>query len=331
MSGKTIGIIIIGCLLVSAGPLWAGGRADEKAKDQLLRIYLLREVAIESNVPSLGQIGIIRGEESLVAKASKIVLGRISVPGQEVTIDRVVVLSRLACNGIPASRVKLTGAEKIRVRQQGQIIRGGEFVDLARSFFDRNPPAGSICQSEMIRGPKDLILEGARKDIKLLPRLVRSAVPNQARIQIAVIAGGKEIGRREVSFRFKYNSHRVVTLVEVPAGAVISPENVKVEKTVSNYPEPANWAVPYGLVAKRRLPVNTVIRSNMVGPVKPPIVVKRNQNVVIRIDAGGLVVTAMGRSVEEGRAGEYIRVRNVDSQRIILAKVNKDGTVEPVF
>jgi flagella basal body P-ring formation protein FlgA len=35
--------------------------------------------------------------------------------------------------------------------------------------------------------------------------------------------------------------------------------------------------------------------------------------------------------MQEGRAGEYIKVRNLDSQRMILAKVNEDGTVEPIF
>jgi flagella basal body P-ring formation protein FlgA len=39
----------------------------------------------------------------------------------------------------------------------------------------------------------------------------------------------------------------------------------------------------------------------------------------------------MGQTVEEGSTGEYVRVRNVDSQRIILARVNEDGTVEPVL
>lgn len=326
MSSRTISIIMVVCLLVAAS-----GEAEVEEKDYGLRIYLPREIAIESDVPSLGQIGIIHGEESLVAKASKIVLGRISVPGQEVTIDRMVVLSRLACNGIPASKVRLTGAKEIKVRRQGQIIRGDEFAELARSFLGKSAFASSVCRAELARAVKDLIFEGTRKDIRLFPRLVKSSVPNQAKIQIAVLANGKEIGTRDVGFRLKYNSRRVVTLVDIPAGAVISPENVKIEKHVSDYPEPANWTLPYGLVARRRLAAKSVVRSSMVEPVKPPVVVKRNQNVVIRIDMYGLVITAMGKTMQDGRAGEYIRVRNVDSQRIILAKVSKDGTVEPVF
>jgi len=69
----------------------------------------------------------------------------------------------------------------------------------------------------------------------------------------------------------------------------------------------------------------------MVGQVKHEPIVKRNQNVIIRIDRLGLEVTAIGKTMQQGIAGEYIKVRNVDSQRIILAKVNEDGTVEPVF
>ena len=333
MSGKTVNIVVITSLLASIqfGRAAANNKTKGLQKDSALRIYLPREVTIKDDAIKLGQVSIIRGKESLVAKASEIALGRISVPGQKIVVARSVVLSRLACNGIPASKVTLTGAEKITVKQQEHIINGGEFVELASSFLKKNPPAGSVCQMNPIRIPKDLVLPGVSKDIKLSTRLARSSAGNQAKVQIAVLADGKEIGVREVTFRLKYNCRRVVTLVELGAGAVINAENVKIEKSVSNYPEPAGWRPPYGLVTRRKLPANTVIRPDMIGPVKPAVVVGRNQRVVIRIERPGLLVTAIGKAMQDGRAGEYIKVRNVDSQRIILAKVNEDGTVEPIF
>ncbi|NQT03198.1 MAG: hypothetical protein HQ580_14315, partial [Planctomycetes bacterium] len=105
MSNKKANIILIMCLLLSVN-----SKADNTKKDSALQIYLPREITIKDNHLSLGQIGIIRGNESLAAKASKIALGRISVPGQKIVIDREMVLSRLVCNGIPASKVTLTGA-----------------------------------------------------------------------------------------------------------------------------------------------------------------------------------------------------------------------------
>ena len=39
----------------------------------------------------------------------------------------------------------------------------------------------------------------------------------------------------------------------------------------------------------------------------------------------------MGKTMADGRVGETIKVRNVDSNRIVLCKVRADGSVEPLL
>jgi flagella basal body P-ring formation protein FlgA len=324
--------IFVACALMSCS-LFCGASANsgtsDLQSDSALRVYLPREVTVDDSRLSLGRVSIIRGSESLVARASEITLGRISVPGQKITIDRPMVLSRLACNGIAASQVTLTGAEKVTVEQRQQIISSGAFVTLASSFLAADPRGASACQWDPMRKPKDFIIPGTGKDIRFSPRLVRGSAKNQAKVEIAVLSGDEKIGQREVSFGLKYDRRQVITKVDIPAGGIISTENVKIETAPSDYPEPADWKSPYGLTARRRLTAKTVLRPNMVGPLKSPIIVKRNQNVVIRIEKPGFVVTAIGKTIQDGRAGEYIKVRNVDSQRIILVRINEDGSVEP--
>lgn len=325
MKNMTISIILTVFLLIPTG-----GNANTDQSSSALQIYLPREITIESNAPNLGQVAIIRGDELLAAKAEKVALGYISAPGQKITVDRAIVLSRLACSGIPASQVTLTGAEQITVFQQYQIIKGNEFVEKALVFLKNNPPAASICQYNVIQTPQDLIIDG-NDNIKFSSSLAMSNIKHQAKVIISVLSDDKEIGTREVIFSLKYNCRRAVTQVDIPAGTIISPENVTIENTVSIYPEPANWTAPYGLEAKRQLPANTVISTGMVGPVNPPVLLKRNQTVIIKFDSKGLLVTAIGRALQDGHLGEYIKVQNVNSQRIIMAKVNEDGSVEPVF
>lgn len=309
----------------------ANNKTNGLQKESDLKVYLPREVKVEDSCLSLGRVSIILGEESLVAKAGKIALGRFSMPGQEIIIDRPTVLSRLACNGIPASKVTLTGAEKITVKQLQQTISSGEFVLLASSFLKSNPLCASVCQWNSIRKPKDFVIPGTSKNISFSPRLVRSSARNQARVEIAVLSDGKKIGAREVIFGLKYNCRQAVTKVDIAAGEVIKAENIKIETKLSNYPEPADWKPPYGLTAKRRLPANTVLGPQMAGPLKSPIAVKRNQNVVIRIEKPGFLITAVGKSMQQGKVGDYIKVRNMDSQRIISVRINEDGSVEPVL
>jgi flagella basal body P-ring formation protein FlgA len=309
----------------------ANNETNNLQKDSGLKLYLPREVTVKNSHLSLGQVSIIRGGESLVAKASEIALGRISVPGQKIVIDRPMVLSRLACNGIPTSKVTLTGAQKITVKQRLQTVSSGEFVSLASSLLESNPPGASVCQWNLMRKPKDFVVPGTGNNITFSPRLARNSVRNQARVEIAVLSNGKKIGVREVVFGLTYNRQQATTKVDIAAGGVISAENVKIEKIPSNYPQPTGWKSPYGLIAKRRLPANTVLRSHMFGPLKSPVIIKRNQNVVIRIENPGFLITAMGKTMQDGRAGEYIKVRNADSQRIILVRINEDGSVEPVL
>jgi flagella basal body P-ring formation protein FlgA len=146
-----------------------------------------------------------------------------------------------------------------------------------------------------------------------------------------MFAGDREIGTRQVAFALRFQSRQAVTKVDIPAGEVISPENVEIQRKQSNYPEPEDWKAPYGLVARRRLPPNTVLRSSMIGAGESATVIARNQNVVIRVEGPGFVITAAGKAMQDGKAGEYIKVRNVDSQRIILARINADASVEPVL
>ncbi len=326
MKNRTICIILTAFLLMPAD-----SRARTEQDDSALRIHLLREVTIDNNIPNLARVAIIRGNDSLVRKAGIVTLGRISVPGQRIVVDRSIVLSRLACSGIPVSKVTFTGAEKMTVGLRHQIIKGTEFVAAALAFLKKNLPDNSICQFDAIGKPRDLVLPGESKEIKLSARLLKSSARNLGRVRITAVCDGKETGLREMTFRFKYNSRRLVAQVAIQTGTVISSENVKAEMYISNYPESADWIEPYGLVARRSFPAKTVIRPGMIGPARPQVLVKRNQNVVIKINMFGLMVTANGITIQEGRLGEYIKVRNVDSKRVILAKVNEDGSVEPVI
>lgn len=310
----------------------AANNSPEKPQDESgLRIYLPREVSVGNGDLSLGQVGIIRGEDALVAKANGVALGRIAAPGQNLVIDRPTILSRLACSGIPASKVTLTGAEETTVRQQHRVIGADEFVSAASSFLESHRPGTSVSRWTATRKPENLIVAGAYSDVRFSPRLSESSVTNQARVEITVFAAGKKIAVRDVMFALKYNCRQAVTKTDIAAGQAITAENVEIQTAESNNPEPADWALPFGTVARHRLAANTVLRPNMVVPSESPVLVTRNQTVAIKVERPGLVITAVGKAMDEGKVGDLIKVRNVDSQRVIVAKINADGSVEPAL
>jgi flagellar basal body P-ring formation protein FlgA len=320
--------IIFNVIVVLSFILPATGRADIGQEHFTLQIDLPSEIAISNNIPTLGQIAAISGNEALAGAAGKIELGYISLPGQKIVIDRNIILSRLASSGIPSSCVTITGAEKTIVGQQNQIIKASEFADAASAFLKKNFPD---CQFETASFPKDLILSVNNKDIRLSASLIKTSMKDQAKVRVAAFSNDTEIDSREIIFNLKYKCRRLVAQVDISPGEIINEKNTKVEIITFNSPGSFDTALPYGFIAKRLLRANSVISPDMTGPAELPVLLKRDQTVTIKFEKLGLLVTAAGMALQDGRVNECIKIKNIDSQRIIAAKVNPDGTVEPVF
>jgi flagella basal body P-ring formation protein FlgA len=317
--------LILVILLITAARIAVAG------ENAVLEVCLPAESAIKGDVILLGNVGKLGGDETLAAEAGKITLGRLLTPQQEITVDRQMILSRLACNGIAASQVIFSGAEKVTVKQLQRIIKSSEFVELADAFLKKDVARAANSQWYLVRTPKDFVVPSADGDISFTTHLFRTSLSNQATIRINVFVDGKEAGVREIVYRFKYDCRTAITTADIPVGTVLSADNIRIEKTLSDNPEAADWKPPYGLVARRRLPADTVLTAQMLTAIKPPVVVERNKAVIVRFENPGLVITAIGKAMQDGRTGEYIKIKNVSSQKIIVAKVNEDGTVEPVL
>jgi len=80
-----------------------------------------------------------------------------------------------------------------------------------------------------------------------------------------------------------------------------------------------------GLNTRRRLPAGRPITAR---DIERPRLVKRGALVTITMTAPGIAVSARGRSLDDGGAGDVIRVRNVNSNRKIRAKITGKNIVE---
>jgi flagellar basal body P-ring formation protein FlgA len=295
-----------------------------------LQVYLPRNIAISGEVALLRDVAVLKGDEAKIAKAGAIALGKITRPGAEITIDKQTLMSRLASNGIYASEVVISGAESVAIGRKGYVIKAEEFIDAAEQEITKFAKDSSICRWKAAWMPKEFAGDGTGDDVKLVSRLAANGSQSQVRAIVAVMQDGKEICVRDVIFNAQYKNQRVVAANDIQPGTAITSDNVRIETYESAMPQ-HEYAQPYGLVAKRQIKTGSVVGVEMLEATKSPVLVSRNQGVVIQIKQPGLVISAMGQALEDGRARQCVKVRNLDSQRVLLARVNNDGTVEPVY
>ncbi|WP_244910280.1 flagellar basal body P-ring formation chaperone FlgA [Agrobacterium rosae] len=122
--------------------------------------------------------------------------------------------------------------------------------------------------------------------------------------------------------------HAVVPTSTIFPGDVITRDRVT-EVLVTNPNLSPGYAdatqVVVGKVSKRTLVAGRTIQ---VGDLRDPFAVQRGATIRIVYSVGGMNLSASGTAIEDGMAGEVVRVRNRDTGVTISGTALQDGTVE---
>jgi flagella basal body P-ring formation protein FlgA len=280
----------------------------------------------------LGSVGIVRGEDAAMAKASSVRLGKFSLTGQRIVLDRATILSCLASIGIKGDDVVISGASVVTVRREEESVGGARIIGAATEFLQKRLN-GSVSSVVVITRPKNCVLKDRGGKIELVPRMSKYSSNVRPKVWVSVLQDGVEKEGFEISFSLKYKCRRAVTTADISSGERISKENVKIETIEASSPESSGWSSPYGMVAKRLIRKGTTLKGDIVGPVEPPVLIKRRQTVMVKVETKVLFITSFGEAMEEGTVGQFIRVKMGADRgaRTIVGKVGSDGSVSPIF
>ena len=306
-----------------AGAAWAEDGVQ-------LRIHLPRTVQVEGDSLTVGSIGVLACKDTELAdNAGAVAMGRAPWSREEMVIDRRTILSRLAASGIDRRWVKLSGAHQVKVRRKEQFIGVDRIIRAAEAFLEKSQDQSGEGSWQQVGKPKELVAMGS-KDFELKAQLARKISENRLSVEVAAVADGAKLSSGELIFQKVYLRRQVVVVKNIQAGNAITPENTEI-RTLSSTNKPAEWISPYGKVARRLLRPGTVVGPGLLTDRQGQIIVRRGQTVVMRIKGLGFMVSAIGQVLQNGRAGDFIKVKNIDTKRIVSAKVRFDGTVEPTF
>ena len=107
-------------------------------------------------------------------------------------------------------------------------------------------------------------------------------------------------------------------------GAIITSADIEVE---TSHGEDKNTVLAkfVGKQVKRTIYAGQKLNPNFVGA---PILVRRNSRVTMVYKFGMLEISAFGRALDEGGAGDVISILNLDSRNRVSGVVNEAGIVE---
>ncbi|WP_026015266.1 flagellar basal body P-ring formation chaperone FlgA [Chelatococcus sp. GW1] len=122
-------------------------------------------------------------------------------------------------------------------------------------------------------------------------------------------------------------------MLPVPA-ATIRPGDVITESMLTERAFPPGYTARFATVEDARQVIGKSARRVLLpgnpipyNAVSEPEIVKRGVAARLVFEAEGLVITALATPLQSAGAGEFIRVRNVDSGLIVSGIVQPDGSI----
>jgi flagella basal body P-ring formation protein FlgA len=315
---------VLGCLL------WAVAGFAAAAGTTSVRCYEEAEVAGDQIL--LGSIARVDGDDAaLVRRLEAVVLGRSPLPGKTRVLDGSAVLARIRQSGIDPGPLDLQIPAEVSVTRTGIAFSREQIESIVRDYIqEQTRGAGDRLRVKDLRVSETVVLpQGALTTRVVAPKNTEWA----GTVPLSVIFKVDGEAERRVWVTASLERLIPVVVARRPLGRYkpIDDDDLEVKAVDAAGLSADCITNPELVIGKRtRRPVDagTVLRPEMV---EFPPLVKTGDRVRIIAETSGLRISAFGQVKQKGCQGELIPVVNLDSNKVIYARVVDSQTVKIEF
>lgn len=323
------------CLCLYAGAAVQAGTPPVSAQAQdVVRIVVRSEASVCLECIRLEDVAsLVGGSAALQQRLAYLDLADLPEAGRETIISRDQIGFRIQIAGLTSPQFRLEGAERVSVSRDGRQLTAQKLESAARQLLSQRlpwqPENVDIRLAEPIELPA-LALE-ASDQVDLQAELAPgSSLAGLVCVEVAMLVNGQAAARAVVKLDVRPYLQVAIAARRLERHEVLSRDSVHADRRAvdgHNYLTYEDSLA--GKRARRPLLPGQVITSQDVEAVTPehPVLVKTQARVKLVSRSGPLLVTAVGEALQDGHSGDVIRVRNIDSKKIVQGRVIDRATV----
>jgi flagella basal body P-ring formation protein FlgA len=283
--------------------LWACiGTAWASAAHGSYIVKLRPQALVKGSAPVLGDIADLSGDdEKLLAQLARTPLGTMADARLLSRSEIVLLIKNVAAN---PEEVIVTGAEFTRVFAETRTPEAAEIATVLKSHL------ASVTQwrEEEI-------------EIRSIDNLKSTL------FSVEAVQEGKPLRTFWVKADVRVKAQVVQVAKPVAFRSVLKADDLREQLCDIEDPRATYFrttAEVVGKVARRALGPGELLGQNSV---EQPGLVRSGETVRLLVESGGLRITVLARALQNGRLGDPIKVRNIDSDRVITAVITGRGEV----
>jgi len=224
----------------------------------------------------------------------------------------------------------LTGVVSSSFAAQDKIIKGMEIKALVKDYIETNMPWQSGMRIDFLARISDLHVQGEKISCKVRSGQDEAYIGDSI-FTVGVYDDGTLLREERVHVRMEVAMDVVMSTKYLMRDKGIDSDSVKlVRKWFNQLPvyvvtqiEDVVGKQPYNDIRQ-----NMEIKRNMLKDVKT---MKRGKMVKMVLESGPMMIVTFGICEEDGSRGDYIKIRNTSSNKMVYARVTDDSSVRVEF
>ena len=308
---KIIGFILV--LLFQVGSVFA--------LDQRPSLYLEPDREVQNDKIYLGEIAIIRGNETeyakLIGDLRGIELGESPRPLSSKIFRGEDILAAIDARGIPREAFGYSIPKQITVKRAGRLLTNQEVVESVKSKINTNPDLDLQVKSISWDTDQVLPLGAARIESEILGTPARGKLPLRISVMIDDAVSSRFLATALVD---DWKSIPVLK-TRLERGMLINPSDIQIVRTNMAGLPPDVALKPEDITGKR------VTKSVGFGEplrradIDIPPVVEKGKVLKMKFQSGGFVAVATGVALQSGQLEDLIELRNERSNKVVKGKI----------
>jgi flagella basal body P-ring formation protein FlgA len=253
------------------------------------------------------------------------------------SVKRQQVAFRIRLAEVPAMLFRVEGAAETRVEPERCTLTEADVMTAAKEAILKRLPWGADDLSMQLVQPiaVPLTVDAARAEAHIRAEPHTNGMPlGRVQVDISLWAGSARQMAFPIYLDVRLYQKVAITLHKIERGEALTEANVVFDRrpveSLRDY-----LSTPAALAGKRArqslLPGRVLSTADVEDDGReaagPPLV-RRGEPVKLVVHLGLVNVIASGEALQDGHAGQSVRVRNTDSKQVVLGRVSERSLVE---
>ncbi|MEW6096166.1 MAG: flagellar basal body P-ring formation chaperone FlgA [bacterium] len=254
---------------------------------------------------------------------NNIYIGKVPLPGRRRCISQDYVKLRILQAKIKEEDFKLTGANEVEVTTASQKLNIEEVTKITQKYLLDKIKGNRRVEIEPLMTFKSIVLPAGKVEFEL-SSINNLKLRSQVYIPVDIKVNGTKYQTIRLGFKIREFANVVITDKPLNRHHLLTPLDLKIQEREVTYISPVPLEEVIGKRLKTSVKEGRILTYDLI---ETPPLINQGDIVTIKKESEFLIVGAKGMAKENGRAGDIIQVKNIDSNKIISGIVEDNKTV----